>query len=296
MPFHVHATRVLPILLLVLPSFACSKIKERVLAAAGDGGSSAASGALPTPVWKDHELSFQGQKGGATFLVSGTKLTMNFRDLPPGMTISSGTQKTTTSTSGYASLAVELVDRLAKLTPRDAFDFKFKFDPQVKVELDYGPAGKLSVDAPPSNVNFGLGDAFKKASDTPVPFPAPVPPPKEHTVLFVGAGSAEPIGPAATVDAIDQVAVVTNLPERKGKVCDGYKASGKNASDKTKSFVLELVDQKVTIYDARSTKSLASKDFKAKDSCPLMAFGGSAKTYPTNDELKAWVREMRGKK
>jgi hypothetical protein len=38
---------------------------------------------------------------------------------------------------------------------------------------------------------------------------------------------------------------------------------------------------------------IATRDFKSKGTCPMLAFGGEATSYADNDEIKAWLREQR---
>lgn len=254
-------------------------------------GSQAAPTAPPTPVWKDHEVSFREIDAKGNFHVGSTKLDVSFRSLPAGTTIATGNDRRTADASGNASLQVDLGATIAKLPPRDAFDYKFRLDPRAKVELDFGGGVKLTLDAPATSVSYGLTEMFKKAVDAPINLPPPETAPAEHTVVLLGAGSADAIGPATTVDAIDWAATVTNLPERSGKTCSGYSKSGTKDGDK--SFVLKMVDQRVDVFDVRTSRPVSSREFKAREDCPMMAFGNAAKTYASTDEQKAWLRELR---
>ena len=99
---------------------------------------------------------------------------------------------------------------------------------------------------------------------------------------------------AQTVDAIDWVAISTKLPDRQGKMCTGFKKTGETGPGE--SLPLVMHDQKMTVYDVRTCKEIASKDFKAPESCPVITFSKEASSYPSKDDMKAWLRTLRTKK
>src|SRR5262245_57551859 len=124
--------------------------------------------------------------------------------------------------------------------------------------------------------------------------PLPSTPPAEHTILFVDSLSSDTIGPAGTVAEIDWVALLSNLPERKGKMCSGYKPTGGTGAGDTLPLVMK--DAKLTVYDVRTSKEIGAKDFKAAETCPTLTFSKEANSYPSRDEMKAWLRTLRTKK
>lgn len=242
--------------------------------------------------WKDTEVTFPGASGTGSFSYSGTKLTASFHNVVAGDTVEMGGDKAT-ATSSLMMAQVDLGEKLAKLRPTDAFDYKFRFNPEVKVNLVLGHR-PITIDAPATSVSYGLTSAFKKAADTPITLPLPPKPPAEHTILFTdGISGGEPIGPAQTVDAIDWVAISTKLPDRQGKMCTGFKKTGETGPGE--SLPLVMHDQKMTVYDVRTCKEIANKTFKAPESCPSITFSKEASSYPSKDDMKAWLRTLRTK-
>lgn len=275
-----------------LPLVGCKALSRRRGAARDDGAELSLS-EPPRPEWKDDQVKLAGTDAEGLFHISGARLSISFHDLPAGTVLSAAGQKARES-GGSAQLSVDLSERIAKLSPRDAFDRAYKFDPQVKAELDFGKGVKLELDAPSDSLSYSLGEMYKKVADAPVVL-AKGEAPREHTILFLGGLDPEPMGTASTLAEIDWVALETNQAPRSGRTCDGYRKSGKDGDGPAKSLVLQLVDQKVTIYEARTSKEIASKVFVAEDRCPMMAFSGEANSYASTDEQKTWLRAQRTK-
>jgi hypothetical protein len=47
------------------------------------------------------------------------------------------------------------------------------------------------------------------------------------------------------------------------------------------------------IYERKTAKEVARKEFKASGGCPMMAFGGKANIHPDSDQIEAWLRQQR---
>lgn len=247
-----------------------------------------------TPTWKDTEVTFTGSSAAGSFSYNGTKLLASFREVSPGDSIEMGPDRATATNSRYLSVETDIGAKIAKLRPVDAFDYKYRFNPEVKVKLVLG-GRPIELDAPPASVNYGLTSAFKKVIDAPLNLPLPEKPPAEHTILFLESiGQSEVIGPAQTVDAIDMVALSAKLPERRGKMCSGYKKTGATGPGDTLQLVMK--DEHLAVYDVRTSKEVAAKDFKAPEECPTLSFSKEANSYPSKDEMKAWLRTVRTKK
>lgn len=244
-----------------------------------------------TPQWRDLEVRFSATSAIGTFSYNATKLTASFREVAPGDSIEMGTDRATATTSRFMSAQVDMGAKLAKLRPSDAFDFKFRFNPETKVNLVLGQR-PVTIDAPPQPVAFALTSAFKKVADAPLALPPPEKAPTEHTILFIDTLNSEPIGPATTVDAIDWVAIGTKLPDRRGKPCPTKKTGDSTGDD----VPLVLRDEHLVVFDVRTTKEVAAKDFKAPEACPSFIFTKEATSYPSKDEMKAWLRSLRTKK
>lgn len=277
----------------------CRKMfQKRAPVAQGDAGWNTGpvteTSAPMTPNWKDTEVTFTGTSGAGSFSFSGTKLMASFRDVSPGDSIEMGTDHATATTSRYMSAQTDVGAKMAKLRPVDAFDYKYRFNPEVKVNLVLG-GRPVTIDAPAASVSYALNAAFKKVIDAPINLPPPEKPPTEHTILFTeGLTGSEVIGPAATVDAIDWVAIGSKLPERKGKMCSGYKRTGEAGAGE--SLPLVMKDERMAVYDVRTSKEIAGKDFKAPEECPTLTFSKEANSYPSKDEIKAWLRTVRTEK
>lgn len=248
-----------------------------------------------TPRWRDTEVSFDGVTGTVSFSYNGTKLLASVRDAKPGDSIEIGADKATATSTRYMSAQADVGDKLVKLKPSDALDYKFRFNPEVKVNLVLN-GNAVTIDAPSQAVSYAITGAFRKVADTPLALPLPDKPPTEHTVLFAdGVSGGEPIGPAATVDAIDWVALTTKLPDRTStKMCTGYKKAGEPGGGDALALIMH--DQKLSVYDVRHSKEIASKDFKAPDQCPSVTFTREASSYASRDDMKAWLRTLRTKK
>lgn len=289
------------VLVLVIP-FAASTIGCKAIARAllhkaeekADSDDTTTLTKAPEPEWDKYNVKLRGTKAEGMFLLREAKLKISFHDLPDGTVLSAGGQKATAS-HGSANVSVDVSDKLAKLSPKDAFDSGYHFDPNVRATLDFGKGITLDLDAPSESISYSLGEMYKQVADAPISI-ASKSPPKSHTILFLGSLTPEPMGAAATLADIDLVAVETNMPERKGKTCSGYrKSKGGKSKGPEKDLTLHLIDQKITIYEAATSKEVASKVFQAQDRCPMMAFSGKANSYASTSEQKDWIREQRKK-
>ena len=102
---------------------------------------------------------------------------------------------------------------------------------------------------------------------------------------------------STTLEEVDWVAVADKQPARTGKLCDGYKKIGDRSKDGTeRAYQLQIIDEKVTVYDVKTSTAVDTKEFKAKNTCPSMVFSGAASSYVSSDDEKAWLRELRTKR
>jgi hypothetical protein len=81
----------------------------------------------------------------------------------------------TPSSGGILDAKIDLSEKLSALSPKQAFDTSFKFDPKLKMEIEFGPNAKVTFDAPPVMLWIGLGDLYKSAADSPVALAKPSP-------------------------------------------------------------------------------------------------------------------------
>jgi hypothetical protein len=251
------------------------------------GGSALAS--APTLTWKDSEVSFSGLKAKGRFAIRGTAYEISFSDLPADAKLTVGGKNVPMSSSGYVSTKIDLSQQLGDIAAKDAFDSHFRLDPQTKIALEFSPTAKVAFDAPAESTSYGLGELYKKVPDVPVAFAASAP--SAHSIVNLVL-TPEVSGPAKTLKDIDWVATSENLPPRKGRVCTGYTKSGTEKGPE-RSYVLLMVDQKVSVYEVATSKLVEAKEFKAPDTCPMMTFGGEAKSYAVSAEQHAWLRALR---
>ncbi len=256
----------------------------------GGGGSASTLTSPPASTWKGGSVTFSGIATRGNVYLHDLGLDIHFSDLPDGATFAvNGT--TVAPNAGAVTTKIDLRDRIGDLAPKDAFDATYKLDPQVKIEIGFNPNVKVMIDVPPQNVSFSLEKSFDGAIDTPLKF-ANATPPSEHSILATMEIAGEVLGPAAKVRDVDWAAHVDKLPPRKGKTCDGYKkASEKDGPGK--SYPLQMIDHKVTVYEVTTSKPIASMEFKAAEECPMFASGETANNYPSSDDEKMWLRQVR---
>jgi hypothetical protein len=249
----------------------------------------------PTPTWKESVLTFaELPKARGSFSIDKLEGQVTFSGLPEETRVMLGDQTHIAGPGGIVLFKFDLSAAIAKLSPRDAFDYQFKFDPKTTIDLVFSPTAKLSVALPPQSISYALAGLFKGARDVPVAL-GDGPPRGQHSVLLMGTLTPEALGPAKTIGQIDWIAVGEKQPARLGKVCDGYKRVGDKASD-AKTYRLQMVDEKVTVYDVRTSAPVDTREFKAKEQCPMMAFNGAVASYVPADDQKAWLRDLRAKR
>lgn len=254
----------------------------------------------PTLVWKDMSIEMKELPGarGDVFLAKTLAYQVSFSGLPEGTTLAvGGGEVRSAGVGGMVESSVDLADAVAALPPAQALDYTFHVDPKATATLTF-PGGVMSSFAmPPTSVSFSITDGLKACSDTPMTFgKKDAAQPSEHTIVYLGT-SAEVLGPAKTMADVDWVALEQPSGTRNGKKCSGYKKTGAAKADSDeKTYVLSMVDRKVTVYERRTSKAIASREFKAKEVCPMMSFGDEAKSYPDSEEIKAWLRTVRGQK
>ncbi len=245
----------------------------------------------PKVAVKDQEVTFSGVSTKGRVSLKDASYNLWLSDVPENAKVLLAGKTFTPGSGGIVDAKIDLSDKIATISPKEAFDTSFKFDPKFKIEVEFGPNAKVSFDAPPVPLWIGLADYYKDAADSPVALAKPSPG-AEHTVVSLLSTVPEALGPAKTLKDIDWVAVGENLAPRSGKTCSGYKKTGDDKGPE-KSFIVELVDRKVTVFDAATSKVIDSKEFKANNECPMMAFGGNARAYASSDEQKSWLRTLR---
>lgn len=112
-----------------------------------------------------------------------------------------------------------------------------------------------------------------------------------RSVAFLDTSRGEVVGPAKTLREVDWVAVRQNQAARPGKSCS-YQRTDLQAV----AYRLDMVDQTVTVHDRHTGQRVHQKTFKAREQCPTIAVGGHAESYPSYDEMKAWLRGVAAKK
>ncbi len=285
---------VLRVLLVVvaLGSMGCKRILTRLSRKSTRPVSSAvAVASAPTPSWKDIELTFpELPKARGSFSFHGMDYVVTFSSLPPGTKVNVGALSETAGIGGYVTTKVDVSEELGTVSPKDAFDYRYKWVPHIPVTLDFG-GPRLTVDAPPVSPSYALNQAFKTVADRPLTFGKEMAgPPVEHSIAYLAATAPEILGPARSLADIDLIALHTDLPYRTGPLCKDSRSTDAGAS---KGHPLKLVDRKVTVYERKTSKVVANQDFKADDTCPMFSYGEQTTTYPALESVKVWLRTVR---
>jgi hypothetical protein len=245
-------------------------------------------------VWKDGTLEFKELPNahGRFSIEKSLAYDAQFDGLPEGTTLSvDGVKVGTGSTISWRS---SMTDGIAALSPTDALDHKFKIDPKKSATLTFSTGATVTFPLPAQGPWYALGEALKGAVDRPVSFGS-----KDsgkvlaHSVAML-VSSTEVLGPAKTMAEVDWVAIEGAATERAGKTCSGYTKSGSKGGPE-KKFDLKLVDKTVSVIERTTSRVVAKREFRARNECPMMAFGGEAKSYPRTDEIKEWLRDLRSK-
>lgn len=248
--------------------------------------------APPKPQLRDDGITFDAKETKAKVYtkLDGTSFEVTFFDFPPGSKVSVGATPIALSPEGFATTKLDITPRLLQLPPKDALDAAFKLDPQVKVTLEFNPQAKLTVDLPPFPTAFPLKEYFKKMAGKPVAF-GPGPKSGQHSALFLDSTKPEAFGPARALGDIDVIAIPEIQPPHAGKKCGGYKKIGETTGP-DRSFELQLIDDKVSLFDLRSGKALGQKVIAAPNQCPTAALGGVAKSYAAAEDSRRWVKQQ----
>lgn len=267
----------------------CKRLRKKVEASVAPLDTTA-----PTLVMKDTSLElkeFPSARGSfriskdlayeATFfnLPEGTRLTVD------GVPAGNGSSFTWTQ---------DLREAIGALPPAQALDFKFKVDPKRKGTLTFKNGASVDFAMPPQSTSFSLGEALKGVSDRPLVFgKLDATKPAVHTVVLT-ALTTEVLGPGQKMSDVDWVAIQGAETERPGKICTGFRQTGDKASS-PKALQLKLMDRSIVVVDRITSKEIAKREFKAKNICPTIAFGSEAKSFPQPNEIKDWLRDLRGK-
>ncbi|MFO0675860.1 MAG: hypothetical protein U0169_04960 [Polyangiaceae bacterium] len=251
----------------------------------------------PTPVWADTKLSFREIDATGSLFASDLQCTLSLEKLPPGTRVRLGTEEGTASPTGFVAIKHSLADKLADVSATEALDYRTRMPVGVPAVLTFANGVGASIPLPNVALSYGIKSALTAARNRPVTFgksDEAAPAATEHSIAWLGT-SEEVLGPAKTLRQVDWVATQENAPARTGKMCPGYKITGKSGTE-TKDLQQQLQDWEVVVFDRKTTNVVAKKVFEASKDCPMMAFQGVAKSYPNTAEVKGWLRELRSSK
>ncbi len=241
-------------------------------------------------VWGDgSQFRIQGKDKmwGAQNLASGD-LSFHVHGFPPGTALTIGEQTATVDDEGFAMLEVRVASLYGTIATADLEEASLD-DLAVSVAVPGGAT--FDVPLQPETV-YGLDDLLEAAAEGPVLFAgeSSVEGPIRNVIWFhsihrhlLGAG-------APTLADLDAVAVATRL-EGSTKTCTGYvDDDGKPAPD----IELRLRETKVTIYERRTGREVATRTFGADEECPTWAVGDPSKVdrrdSPVPDaDIVAWL-------
>jgi hypothetical protein len=247
----------------------------------------------PTLVWKEEQYSapsatFKELPGViGKFNLFDHKYSIRFEKLPKGTVLAVGDKQDTTQNETIGtSLDVDVSEQLGGMSVKDMHDREFKMDPKLTVELRFVGGVTVKIEAPKVGTSYALGKILAEAANHPVLFgDENEETPRDRRSIVSSQSGLDVYGAARTVKELHWVAVEHTSGERPDGVCSGYNKSG--------TLPRVYVDKEVVIYERKTAKEVARKEFKGSGSCPMMAFNGKATIYPDSDQIKGWLRQQR---
>lgn len=213
-------------------------------------------------------------------LLEGTRITLNGRvvELPYDDTRSKSARWEAAVPAGPLLAEAPLADllRAAPIYPNITFELQLPHYQPVTVRL---PPQPLRLDW--RRVEKGPWRMPSESTDAPAAMDA---------IVFVDGGNTPVlIGIGERVADVDWIALTERPTEPARTVhCSGYTKVG--------AFELDVMDQKVRIYDRRSGKKLIEKIFLASDTCPRLAVigEGGQQTWVDEKEIEGWLQKCLG--
>lgn len=241
----------------------------------------------------------EGMKAKGDLLCTSIDCTISANDFPDGTKIGAGGNEEVSSHGLCHGATVELGDAIGAATPKDALTYDHKIDPKATLTITFPDGVKIESPVPPLGVKFTLERYLeeKLKDGTPVLFgkESDAAQATHSTMVLVGGaalGDDEIMGPAKTMKEVDRVAWEEALPKRDAnKKCSGYTKAGEKGPGVEVSLM--LVDWNVKLAERRTGKVIDEKKFEAPSSCPMIAQGGEATSYPDDGAVRAWLRSKK---
>lgn len=228
-------------------------------------------------------------------MVVEDRLTVFFREFPPGTVLTVGNATATADDEGVATAETKISALFGALPTESVGKSESTLEGAT---FSVTPPGgdAIEVTLPPQKA-YGVKDTLLSAAQGPVLFSGetessgPI-----RNAIWWHYSEQEVIGaPAATVAEIDAVVVVVR-PEGTTKNCTGYTdESGNPQPDVT----LYLKDTIVTIHERRTGREVGKTTFPADPECPnwLTAESGRATSRDSSeplDAMRAWIQTQVG--
>jgi hypothetical protein len=223
-------------------------------------------------------------------MVIEDRLTVFFREFPPGTVLTVGNSTATADDEGVATAETK-ISALFGALPTEAVG---KSDATLEgASFSVTPPGgdAIQVTLPPQTA-YGVKDTLLSTAQGPLLFSGEIesPGPIRNAIWWNYSGQ-EVIGtPAPTVAEIDAV-VVVERPEGTTKTCTGYADENGNSQP---DVTLHLKQTVVTIHERRTGRKVATTTFPPDPECPtwLTAERGHAASRDSSeplDEMRAWI-------
>lgn len=229
-------------------------------------------------------------------MVVEDKLTVFFREFPPGTLLTVGNSEATADDEGYATAETKISALFGALPTAGVGSLEATLEGATFSVTPPGGAA-IEVTLPPQQA-YGVKDTLLSVAQGPLLFSGEVegPGPIRNAIWWHFSGQ-EIIGtPAATVAELDAV-VVVERPEGTTKACTGYTDDSGNPQP---DVTLHLKDTVVVIYERRTGSEVAKTTFPPDPECPtwLTAEKGSAASRDSSlplDDIRAWIGTQVGK-
>ncbi len=253
-------------------------------------------------MWEDSKLVVTGMPNAHGYLRDEDKtpfsLRASFHGFPVGTTIDIGRESYSIGDAGSFERLIDVGAELGQAEFHAVFDTPWPLN--VSIAVTFPGAKTFSEKVPPQNqyaTKRMLAAGFASVREGPVIFTnEPAAPAKARNVFFVphpiGIADPEIIGTIKQVNDVDRVAIEKHALTETTIHCHGLKrTTDQKGSDE--ALIVRLVNSEVQIFDRRTGKVAATKLFAASKDCPVFALGNKgeeAKTYPSKDAIKEWLR------
>jgi hypothetical protein len=228
-------------------------------------------------------------------MVSEDRLSVFFREFPPGTVLTVGNATATADDEGYATAETK-ISALFGVLPTETVVSMESILEGASFSVTPPGGAAIRVTLPPQTA-YGVKDTLLSVAQGPLLFSGETEGsgPLRNAIWWNPSGQEVVGSPAPTLAELDAV-VVVERPEGTSKVCTGYTDDkGTPEPDVT----LHLKDTVVTIFERRTGREVAKMTFPPDDACPtwLTAESGRTTSRDSNeplDAIRAWIKTQVG--